>query len=194
MAKGSIRKVLVVVSAVVVVGSTVAMWSLNHGFMAWLNAIISGGIIIAALRSVFGKEDNATGALIAAIIAAAISITFYSKNSIDYNVEKAQEKAAVVAKQQEKAAAEQARLDALTPEERKQEEFVKARTFYGSMLAGMIKSTAFDPDALKLKSPEYYKNGVCIQANGKNRFGAYVGWQEHCYLLEGDKWKYSGPN
>ena len=193
MAQGTIRKGLVGVSVVVFLGSTAALWNLNHGFIAFLNLIISGVFIGAAVGLVF-DDDNATGAMVAGIIAIVISLTFLAKNSTDYKVEKANEKAAVVAKQQEKAAAEQARLDALTPEERKQEEFVKARTFYGSMLAGLIKSTAFDPDALKLKSPEYYKDGVCVQANGKNRFGAYVGWQEHCYVLKGDKWTYQGPN
>lgn len=95
-------------------------------------------------------------------------------------------------------AAEKARLDAMTPAEKeaelKQKAFVAMRTLYGNMLTNQIKASAFDPDALKIKSPEYYKNGVCVQANGKNRFGAYVGFQEYCYLYENDKWTYSGPN
>jgi hypothetical protein len=83
----------------------------------------------------------------------------------------------------------------LTPEQKKAKEFDSARTTYGYLLTQMIKKSAYDEDALKLKRPEYFKNGVCVQANGKNRFGAYVGWQEHCYLVDAKgQWKYNGPN
>jgi hypothetical protein len=83
----------------------------------------------------------------------------------------------------------------LTPEQKKQKDFEASRTTYGYLLTQLIKKSAFDEDALKIKSPKYFKNGVCVNANGKNRFGAYVGWQEHCYLVN-DKgvWTYSGPN
>ena len=82
-----------------------------------------------------------------------------------------------------------------TPEQKKQKAFEASRTTYGYLLTQLIKKSAFDEDALKIKSPEYFKNGVCVKANGKNRFGAYVGWQEHCYLVnDKDVWTYSGPN
>ena len=82
----------------------------------------------------------------------------------------------------------------ITPEQKAQKEFESARRTYGYLLTQLIKKSSFDEDALKLKRPEYYKNGVCVQANGKNRFGAYVGWQEYCYLYKDGKWDYSGPN
>lgn len=103
-----------------------------------------------------------------------------------------------ISKAEEKAAQEKARLEAMTPEERdaesKRKAFESTRSLYGHILVKTLKETAFDSDALKIDGPTNYKNGVCVKANGKNRFGAYVGWQEHCYLLEGDKWVYSGPN
>jgi hypothetical protein len=83
----------------------------------------------------------------------------------------------------------------LTPEEKKQKEFKDARALRGAVLYSMIKKSAFDEDALKIKAPVNYTNGVCVEANGKNRFGAYVGWQEYCYLVDAKgEWKYSGPN
>jgi hypothetical protein len=83
----------------------------------------------------------------------------------------------------------------LTPEEKKQKAFESERTVRGYILTKAIKESAFDSDALKIERPKYYSNGVCVRANGKNRFGAYVGWQEYCYLVN-DKgvWTYSGPN
>jgi hypothetical protein len=94
-----------------------------------------------------------------------------------------------------KAAAAPVAQVELTPEQKKQKDFEAARSTYGYLLTQLIKKSAFDEDALKIKSPEYFKNGVCVKANGKNRFGAYVGWQEYCYLVN-DKgtWTYSGPN
>ena len=89
----------------------------------------------------------------------------------------------------EKAAKEAA----MTPAERAQKAFEDERAYRGFVLTTAIKTSAFDEDALKIKSPVYYKNGVCVSANGKNRFGAYVGWQEHCYLIKNGKWSYSGP-
>jgi hypothetical protein len=75
----------------------------------------------------------------------------------------------------------------MTPEERdresKQKAFETSRTVHAYLLTQQIKAAAFDPDALKIQSPEYFKNGVCVKANGKNRFGAYVGWKEYCYLV-----------
>jgi len=83
----------------------------------------------------------------------------------------------------------------LTPEEKQQKEFESARTARGYLLTKLIKASAFDPDALKINRPVYYKDGVCVSANGKNRFGAYVGFQEYCYLVDAKgEWKYSGPN
>jgi hypothetical protein len=83
----------------------------------------------------------------------------------------------------------------LTPEEKKQKEFDAARTARGYVLTQMIRASAFDPDALKINRPEYYSNGVCVSANGKNRFGAYVGFQKYCYIVDAKgEWKYSGPN
>ena len=171
------KKILVGFSALVFVGATIALWQLNHGFVAFLNFIISGIFIGAAIGLIFNKEDYSTGAVIAAVIAAVISIVLFAKNSTDYKVEKEQEKAEQVAK-------EKARIDAMTPEERKQEEFNKERTVRGFLLTEQIKASAFDPGALQLKSPKYFKNGVCVEANGKNRFGAYVGWKEYCYLVD----------
>jgi hypothetical protein len=177
MAQGTIRKGLVGVSVVVFLGSTAALWNLNHGFIAFLNLIISGVFIAAAVGLAFDNNDNATGAMVAGIISIVISLTFLAKNSTDYEVEKANEKAAVVAK-------EKARIDAMTPEERKKAAFDAERTLRGYLLTQQIKEASFDPGALQLKSPEYFKNGVCVKANGKNRFGAYVGWKEYCYLVD----------
>ena len=82
----------------------------------------------------------------------------------------------------------------LTEEEKKQKEFDNTRSTYGYLLTELIKKSAFDPDALKINRPQYFKNGVCVSANGKNRFGAYVGFQEYCYLVDANgTWKYSGP-
>ena len=83
----------------------------------------------------------------------------------------------------------------LTPEEKKQKEFKDARALRGAVLYSMVKKSAFDEDALKINAPKNYSNGVCVEANGKNRFGAYVGWQEYCYIVDAKgEWKYSGPN
>ena len=82
----------------------------------------------------------------------------------------------------------------LTAEEKKQKAFEDTRSTYGYVLTALIKKSAFDPDALKINRPEYFKNGVCVSANGKNRFGAYVGFQDYCYLVDDTgNWKYSGP-
>ena len=83
--------------------------------------------------------------------------------------------------------AEAARVAALTPEQRakeaKQKEFEDTRRYYGQLLTKQLKATAFDSDALKINSPVELENGVCVSANGKNRFGAYVGWKDYCYLV-----------
>ena len=103
-----------------------------------------------------------------------------------------------VDKKAEAAAAEKARLDAMTPEERdkelKQKAFESTRSLYAYMLPQMIKKASFDPDAVKIERPKYYSNGVCVSANGKNRFGAYVGYQDYCYIYKNEQWSYSGPN
>jgi hypothetical protein len=82
----------------------------------------------------------------------------------------------------------------VSPEDQARKSFEAERTARGWYLTTLIRKSAFDEDALKTKSPKYYKNGVCVEANGKNRFGAYVGWQEYCYLYENNTWVYSGPN
>ena len=83
----------------------------------------------------------------------------------------------------------------LTPEQKKEKEFDAARTARGYVLTQLIKASAFDPDALKINRPEYYSDGVCVSANGKNRFGAYVGFQKYCYIVDAKgEWKYNGPN
>jgi hypothetical protein len=82
---------------------------------------------------------------------------------------------------------------ALTPEQQKKKAFESSRALYGYLLTQQIKKSAFDEDALKIKSPQYYSNGVCVEANGKNRFGAYVGWKEYCYLVENNTWKLVEP-
>jgi hypothetical protein len=81
----------------------------------------------------------------------------------------------------------------LTEEQKKQKDFNAERTVRAWVLEAAIKKSAFDPDALKINRPVYYTNGVCVSANGKNRFGAYVGFQDYCYLIDNGVWKYSGP-
>jgi hypothetical protein len=81
----------------------------------------------------------------------------------------------------------------LTPEQSKQKAFESSRSLYGYLLTQQIKKSAFDEDSLKIKTPKYYNNGVCVEANGKNRFGAYVGWKEYCYLVENGTWKLVEP-
>jgi hypothetical protein len=104
---------------------------------------------------------------------------------------------APVAKAQPKPKVQAAKVQPkpeLTAEEKKKKEFEDTRSTYGYVLTALIKKSAFDPDALKINRPEYFKNGVCVSANGKNRFGAYVGFQEYCYLVDDTgNWKYSGP-
>ena len=92
----------------------------------------------------------------------------------------------------------QAKLDAMTAEERakfllneqiskaekeKQRKFSEERTTREYLLKSMVRKSAFDPDAMKFGETKYFSNGVCIYANGKNRFGAYVGFKEYCYLI-----------
>jgi hypothetical protein len=45
-----------------------------------------------------------------------------------------------------------------------------------------IKQTAKDPDSLQFRNERLFSNGSCIEANGKNSFGGYVGYKEYCYL------------
>ena len=186
------KKMIVGAGALIVVLSTIALWNLNHGFIAFINAFISGMILAVGVSLLFEKEgDHSTKAVVFAVVAAMISIVFLANNSEDPVAKREAEKAAIVAK-------EKARLDAMTPAEReaeiKQKDFEAARTVYGILLVKTIKESAYDPDALKIDGPKYYKNGVCVKANGKNRFGGYVGWQEHCFLNDTGKWVYSGPN
>lgn len=82
----------------------------------------------------------------------------------------------------------------MSPEEQKAQKFQNDLIIRGRILEEAIRKTALDEDSLKFRDPLYYKNGVCIQVNGKNRFGAYVGWQEHCTLVNNKGiWEYSGP-
>jgi len=69
-------------------------------------------------------------------------------------------------------------------EKEKQDKFIADRHQHLLMLMVAIENSAFDPDALKMGDPKYYNNGVCIPANGKNRFGAYVGFKDYCYLID----------
>ena len=179
------KKVLVAGSTLVVIGSTMALWNLNHGVIAFINGAMSGTFLIVGICLLFDKEgDHSTKALVVSLIAAAISFTLLAMNSEDTV---AKREAAKIEETAKVAAKEKARLDAMTPEERdrevKQKAFEAERTVRGYLLTQQIKAAAFDPDALKIKSPEYFKNGVCVSANGKNRFGAYVGWKEYCYLV-----------
>ena len=90
------------------------------------------------------------------------------------------------------------KLDAMSTEERakflldeqkskeekeKQKKFSEERVNREYLLKGMIRKSAFDPDAMKFGETKYFSNGVCVYANGKNRFGAYVGFKEYCYLI-----------
>ena len=176
------NKFLVAVCTLIVVLSTMALWNLNHGVIAFINAVVSGVILSMGVALLFAKEGVGLGAkaVVISMIAAAVSIALLTMNLEDPIAAKAAAKAELVAK-------EQARLDAMTPAERdreaKQKAFEAERTVRGYLLTQQIKAAAFDPDALKIKSPEYFKNGVCVSANGKNRFGAYVGWKEYCYLV-----------
>lgn len=84
--------------------------------------------------------------------------------------------------------------DQVAVEDKKQKDFASTRAAYGYLLTAAIKKSAFDPDALKIESPQYYKNGVCVSANGKNRFGAYTGFKEYCYLVDNKgQWKLHEP-
>jgi hypothetical protein len=175
------KKIIVTISAIVVVLATMNLWNTNHGFIAFINAIVSGIILSAGVALLFDKDgDHSSKAVVMSLIAVAISVTLLAMNTED-------PVAVAAAAKVEATAKEKARLDAMTPEERdrevKQKAFESERTIRGYLLTQQIKAAAFDPDALKIKSPEYFKNGVCVSANGKNRFGAYVGWKEYCYLV-----------
>ncbi len=191
--------IIVVVSALAFIGSIMSLWNANHGVIAFFTAI-GGGVFVAAgvillLEKAEGKAPFTPA--IVAIIGAGLAVWVnVSTGSIDYKerMEKEARAQEVVAK----AAAEKARLDALTPEQRdaelKQKAFESERTLRGYILTKSVKESAFDPDALKIKSPTYYTDGVCVSANGKNRFGAYVGWTNYCYIYKNGVWSYSGPN
>jgi hypothetical protein len=190
-------KIVVGISGLIYVSTLVILWNLNHGVMAFFNFVISGIFIAMACEFLLSKEvtsngaavkiPNVGGAITCAIIAIAISLTFYIKNSED---SVAKREAEIVAIKAEKAAKEAA----MTPEERAARDFDAERTARAYILQASIKQSAFDPDALKIKRPEYYKDGVCVSANGKNRFGAYVGWTQYCYTYKNGVWSYSGPN
>lgn len=167
---------------------TIALWSLNHGFIAFLNLVISAWLIISIFLDKEFVEKNPSAPIASFWISAVISMLLLMFNHTD-PVAEAKEKKAM------KEAAEAARIEAMSPEEKKQHEFENTRTKYGFILTAQLTKAAFDPDALKLDGPNYYSNGVCVSANGKNRFGAYVGWQEHCYIYnkKADKWQYRGP-
>jgi hypothetical protein len=74
--------------------------------------------------------------------------------------------------------------DAVVVEDKKKKDFESERYVRGMMLVSAIKKSAFDPDAIKMSSPKYFSNGVCVEANGKNRFGAYVGAKDYCWLVD----------
>ena len=82
----------------------------------------------------------------------------------------------------------------MSSEEQKAQKFQNDLIIRGQLLEEAIRKTALDEDSLKFKDPVRYKNGVCLQVNGKNRFGGYVGWQEHCMLInKKGVWEYNGP-
>jgi len=191
------KKIVVIISSLAFLGSLIQLWNANHGFIAFVTAIIAGIFLLAGILLMFEKEDHTTKAVVLSVIGAVIAVwVSVATGSSDY--EDKMKKEAKASELAEKNAAEQARRDALSPAERKKEDDQKAfeteRTARGLILYSLVKKSAFDPDALKIKSPEYYKNGVCVSANGKNRFGAYVGWQDYCYTYSNGKWSYSGPN
>jgi hypothetical protein len=177
---------------------TISLWSLNHGFIAFLNAVMAIWIIAGSLSKEM-VEKNPNPPISGFTLAAAISVLFLIFNHTDTETiereKKALEEKAKVERKALEEKAKVARIAAMTPEERKQYEFENTRAKFGFILMKQLSDSAFDPDALKLDGPTYYSNGVCVNANGKNRFGGYVGWQKHCYIYnkKTDKWKYQGP-
>jgi hypothetical protein len=191
------KKIIVGISSLAFLGSLIQLWNANHGFIAFVTASVAGIFLVAGILLMFEKEDHTTKAVIFAVIGAVIAVwVSVATGSSDY--EDRLKKDAKAAETTAKNVAEQARRDALTPAERKKEDdqksFETERTARGLVLYSLVKKSAFDPDALKLKGPNYYKDGVCVSANGKNRFGAYVGWQDYCYTYKNSKWDYNGPN
>jgi hypothetical protein len=191
--------IIVVVSALAFLGSILSLWNANHGVIAFFTAVGGGVFVAVGFILLFEKSEGKapfTPAIVAFIGAALAVWVNVGTGSSDHKerMEKEARAQEVVAK----AAVEKARLDALTPEQRdaelKQKAFESERTLRGYILTQSVKESAFDPDALKIKRPEYYKDGVCVSANGKNRFGAYVGWTQYCYTYKNGVWSYSGPN
>jgi ABC-type xylose transport system permease subunit len=191
--------IITVVSALAFIGAIMSLWNANHGVIAFFTALGGGVFVAAGVTLLFEKSEGKapfTPALVTIIGAGLAVWVSIATGSSDYKERMKKEARAqeVVAK----AAVEKARLDALTPEQRdaelKQKAFESERTLRGYILTKSVKESAFDPDALKIKSPEYYKDGVCVSANGKNRFGAYVGWTQYCYIYKNGVWSYSGPN
>ena len=173
------------VSVVVFLISLIYLWNTDHGFIAFLTAFFAGAFIAGGARLITDDKFETSG-MVAGIFGALIAVVIaFSTASSD-----AKEAADKVARAEAKAAKEAA----MTPAERAQQKFENERAVFGHLLRKQIKESAFDPDALKLDGPKNYKDGVCVKANGKNRFGAYVGWQEHCYIYKDGKWSYSGPN
>jgi hypothetical protein len=188
------NKLIVGFSTVAYIGSLVFLWNTNHGVIAFITALAAG---VFLLTSFLLAWDNHTSSAGVSVIAAAIALGI-SYNTAESDREKLAQKEAELSAKAEAENAEKIRRAALTPSQRAAEDrkrmIEKDRVVYGQLLTRSIKENAFDPKALQLRSPRYYNNGVCVEANGKNRFGAYVGWQKHCYLIDNKgKWKYSGP-
>jgi hypothetical protein len=189
--------IIVGVSVLVFIGSLIQLWEANHGVIAFFTALGGGIFVGAGVSLLFEKPGGTPISAILVIIGAALAVwVSVATGSIDYKerMEKEAKAQEVVAK----AAVEKARLDALTPEQRdaelKQKAFESERSLRGYILTKSVKDSAYDPGALKIKSPTYHTDGVCVSANGKNRFGAYVGWTDYCYIYKNGVWSYSGPN
>lgn len=189
--------IIVGVSVLVFIGALIQLWQANHGVIAFFTALGGGIFVGAGVSLLFEKPGGTSISAILVIIGAALAVwVSVATGSSDYKqrIEKEARAQEVVTT----AAAEKARLDALTPEQRnaelKQKAFESERSLRGYILTKSVKDSAYDPDALKIKSPTYHTDGVCVSANGKNRFGAYVGWTDYCYIYKNGVWSYSGPN
>ena len=72
--------------------------------------------------------------------------------------------------------------------------FKENQYIYGRKLKKLITESANDPDSLVFKEPTYNRTGVCIKVNGKNLFGAYVGFKEYCYTATASgEWEIQQP-
>ena len=163
--------------------SALVLYSADHGWIAFASLLTGGIFIVAGTKIAIEDKAVSNWSVGLYIIGALISMSIAVSTSISANehTRAKEEQAKIEAEKQKREAEAEA---ALTPAQRKQREFESKRVVMGYLLSHGIKNSAFDPDALKIKEPVYYSNGVCVSANGKNRFGAYVGWKEYCYLVD----------